>query len=226
MPERVWSLGREARAVAKQGALIVRGVRPRPVVSPEARRAVVFVHGFGAARAVFEPLRRHVEREIEVATLGFSYGSMRSFVGVASALSDFIERNAPPEAELDLVGHSLGGLLARWYVQELGGAARVQRMVTLATPHAGTRSARIAVGPLRGALLPDNSIVRRLRQGRERAEHVAHTALVAGQDLMVTPPASAAAIRGAEVQWFDRIGHNGMLFDRGVHAAVVEALRG
>ena len=52
-----------------------------------------------------------------------------------------------------------------------------------------------------------------------------HTALVAAADLMVTPPASAAALEDADVRWFDGLGHNCMLFDPAVHEAVVEALR-
>ena len=35
----------------------------------------------------------------------------------------------------------MGGLIARYYVQRLGGDARVHTLVTLGTPHAGTRPA-------------------------------------------------------------------------------------
>ena len=39
---------------------------------------------------------------------------------------------------MHVVGHSLGGLVARYYVQRLGGDARVHTLVTLGTPHSGT----------------------------------------------------------------------------------------
>jgi len=193
--------------------------------APDAARMVVFVHGFGAGGAVFGPMRARIEEALDVATLDFTYRSSQSFSRVATDLASHIEREGRRWDQLDLVGHSLGGLLARWYLQELGGAERVQRLVTLATPHAGTRSARIAPGPLRAVLLPDNTIVRRLKQGRARASDVQHTALVASDDLMVTPPASAAAVENADVRWFEGVGHNGMLFDTDVHDEVVEALR-
>ncbi|MBX3272545.1 MAG: alpha/beta fold hydrolase [Sandaracinaceae bacterium] len=224
MRESARMLGREAMAWARQGALMIRGRRPRRYVPGEAARVVVFVHGFGAAGPVFEPMRAHVEERLGVSTLDFTYGSLTSFHRVAEGLAAHVERHVDPGARLDLVGHSLGGLLARWYVQELGGAARVSRLVTLATPHAGTRSARLAPGPLRAALVPESPIVRRLHLGRHRAEGVSHTALVAGADLMVTPPASAAALPDAEVRWFETIGHNGMLFEPDVLEAVVDAL--
>lgn len=224
MRDRAKILGREAAAWARQGVLMMRGRRPRRFVPGEAERAVVFVHGFGATGPVFEPMRAYVEERLGVRTLDFTYGSFTSFHRVAERLAREIEERVDPRSRLDLVGHSLGGLLVRWYVQELGGADRVRRVVTLATPHAGTRSARIAPGPLRHALLPDNPVVRRLHHGRHRAAEVEHTALVAGSDLMVTPPASAAALPGATVRWFEDIGHNGMLFEPEVLEAVVDAL--
>ena len=218
-------MGREAVAWARQGQLILTraGRRTRPQPSG-ASRAVMFVHGFGAAGAVFEPLRRKVEAQLGVPTLDFTYGSHWPFGRVTDALSRAVDARLDDGQRLDLVGHSLGGIVARWYVQELGGAARVDRVVTMATPHAGTRSARVAPGPLRSVLLPESPVVRRLERGRHRASDVTHTALVAGRDVMVSPPSSAAAIRDAEVRWFDDHGHNAMLYAKDVHDAVVRAL--
>lgn len=184
---------------------------------------VVFVHGYGAAGAVFEPLRDRVERRLGVPTVDFTYRSISSFSTITRALAALLD----PLAEgrrLDLVGHSLGGLLSRWYLQEMDGARHVDRLVTLATPHAGTASARIAPGPLRRVLLPGSAVVRRLAGGRARAAGVAHTALAAGADLLVSPPSSAAAIEDARVEWFPDLGHNAMLYDPDVHEAVIAAL--
>lgn len=60
--------------------------------------------------------------------------------------------------EIDIVGHSLGGLIARYYVQRLGGDRRVRTLVTLGTPHGGT-----AAAPLAGA----HPIVRQMRGGSD-----------------------------------------------------------
>lgn len=226
MRETARAFGREARACVRQGALMLRGNRNPSIVPDEARRVVAFLHGYGATGPVFGPLREHVERELGIATIDFTYGSFTSFPRIVADLAEHLDRAKAHGARLDLVGHSLGGLLGRWYVQEMGGAAHVERVVTLATPHAGTASAHIAPGPLRSAMLPDNPVVRRLATGRHRAAGVEHTAMVAASDIMVTPPASAGALADARVHWFEGLGHNAMLFDRGVHAAVVDALRG
>jgi triacylglycerol lipase len=66
-----------------------------------------------------------------------------------------------------LVGHSLGGLIARYYVQRLGGHARVETVVTVATPHAGTVAAWLL------APLP---LVRQLRPGSKLLGELAEPA--------------------------------------------------
>ena len=45
---------------------------------------------------------------------------------------------------IHVIGHSLGGLITRYYVQRLGGDSRVHTLVTLGTPHQGTQLARAA----------------------------------------------------------------------------------
>lgn len=185
---------------------------------------MAFVHGYGAAGAVFEPLRAEVERRLGVPTIDFTYLSVSPFASIMGELAALLDRVADGR-RIDIVGHSLGGLLARWYLQEMEGARHVDRLVTLATPHAGTASARIAPGPLRHVLLPGSAVVRRLASGRARAASVAHTSLVAGADLLVSPPASAAAIEDARVRWFPELGHNSMLYDREVHEEVIASLQ-
>ncbi len=194
---------------------------PRHTPGP---RVVAFIHGYGAAGAVFDPLRERLERALGVGTLDYTYRSGWGFERIAQGLARRLDSLAADGVEVDLVAHSMGGLVARWYLQELGGARSVSRAVLLATPHDGTASARLALGPAREVLLPGSPVIRRLAAGRDRAASVAHTALVAGADLMVTPPASAAALAEAEVRWFDDLGHNAMLFDDDVHDAVREAL--
>jgi triacylglycerol lipase len=214
-------IGLEAHAWARQGQLMLMGGRHRK--EPSGERVVAFVHGYAAAGAVFDPLRSLVEERLGVETVEFTYLPTESFTTIVDRLSERLDRIAA-RSRIDLVGHSLGGLISRWYLQELGGARHVDRLITLATPHAGTRSAKVALGPLRSALLPNGNVVRRLSASRAAASGVAHTALVAGADLMVSPPASAAAIEDAAVHWFDELGHNAMLYADEVHEVVLGAL--
>jgi triacylglycerol lipase len=223
MRRQLTTLGKEAVAFARQGKLMLLG-KKRPHDALEGDRAIAFVHGYGAAGAVFTPMRAHLEQRLGLPTIDFTYRSSAPFAQITSELAAELARFTSRGMRLDLVGHSLGGLVARWWIQEMDGARHVDRLVTVATPHAGTESARIAPGPLRSVLLPGSAVVRRLAAGRSRAGSVAHTALVAGADLMITPPASAAAIEDAHVFWFEHLGHNAMLFEPEVHDAIAAAL--
>lgn len=215
---------REARAIATQGLLIARGAR-RPPCRAQGERVAVFVHGFLAAGPVFDPLRAEVERHIGIPTVDFTYSPLSSFFDITARLANVLETRLERHCRVSLVGHSLGGLVARWWVQEMGGHARADRVVTLATPHAGTKLPRVAPVPVASVLRPGSPVLSRLAAGRDRARHLPHVAVVAGQDGMVTPPSSAAALEDAEVAWLDDLGHNEMLFDARVHEIVVRALR-
>ena len=61
------------------------------------------------------------------------------------------------EARLILICHSMGGLVARWYVERESGAAHTRKLITIGTPHRGAVAAlqqlvngvEKSVGPLR-----------------------------------------------------------------------------
>ncbi len=200
----------------------------RTAALASADRAVLFIHGFMAAGPVFDPMRVHVESVAGVETVGLTYGPLESFEHIAgrvAALSKLASHGRP----VTIVGHSLGGLLARWYLQELGGSVDqggpVDRLITIASPHAGTDRARFAPGSLGAALRPNSTMLERLREGRSRADRVTHVAVVAGRDRMISPPDSAGALEGATVHRYDDLGHNEALFDPRVVDLVARHVR-
>jgi pimeloyl-ACP methyl ester carboxylesterase len=82
------------------------------------------------------------------------YDWRRSIADTALALRDRIERHLESwrghakgsrEAKLTLVGHSMGGLVARYYVEVLGADSEVSRVLTLGTPHYGSVKALLAL---------------------------------------------------------------------------------
>ncbi|WP_199239436.1 alpha/beta fold hydrolase [Streptomyces sp. ICBB 8177] len=128
---------------------------PVPVADIEARTGsgadgqlpVLLLHGFVDNRSVFTPLRRNLRRHGWRQVSALNYSPLTSDVRHAAALlgrhvEELCERTGSPR--IDLVGHSLGGLIGRYYAQRLGGDVRVRTLVTLATPHAGTRAVPFA----------------------------------------------------------------------------------
>ncbi|MBT2384877.1 alpha/beta fold hydrolase [Streptomyces sp. ISL-11] len=122
---------------------------------------VLLLHGFIDNRSVFVLLRRSLRRNGWRQVESLNYSPLTCDVRTAAELlgrhvEDFCARTG--SRRVDVVGHSLGGLIARYYVQRLGGDARVRTLVTLGTPHGGTR-----VAPLMSA----HPLVRQMRPGSE-----------------------------------------------------------
>jgi triacylglycerol lipase len=99
---------------------------------------------------------------------------------------------------IDIVGHSMGGLVGLYYVKRLGGRRRVRRLVMLGAPAAGTWSALLGVafaplGPAGRQLLPDSAFLRDLDEGSlpDGVEIVS----VAGDRDLLAPP-STTRVRG------------------------------
>ena len=122
---------------------------------------------------------------------------------------------------IDLVCHSLGGVVARSWLQELGGARRVDRCITLSSPHRGTYGAYWVAARVGRELRPDSPIIQRLESTRAAAERVKFTSIVAGSDNIVFPRVFAAH---EELVHVPDVGHVGMLFSPRVLRAVADRL--
>lgn len=56
-------------------------------------------------------------------------------------LADWRERSGNDDAKLILVGHSMGGLVARQFLEQLGGWERTRKLITFGTPYRGSVNA-------------------------------------------------------------------------------------
>src|ERR1044072_338811 len=136
----------------------------------EAKPPVVLLHGFIDNRSVFVLLRRSLAQHGRQQIESLNYSPLTCDIRTAAELlarhiEGICER--PGSERVDIVGHSLGGLIARYYVQRLGGDTRVRTLVTLGTPHSGTRAVPLAHA---------HPIVRQMRPGSELLEELTRPA--------------------------------------------------
>jgi pimeloyl-ACP methyl ester carboxylesterase len=122
----------------------------------------------------------------------------------------------------DLVCHSLGGVIACMYLQMLGGARRVDRCITLGTPHRGTYNAYWLLSRVGRELRPDSRLLERLESTRGAASAVRFSSIVAGSDNIVIPRVFSAM--DEDVVQVPDLGHLGLLFSPTVFRAVHERL--
>ena len=213
------ALLREVAAVARQGWLIpqvTNGLREHGA----SEHLVVFVHGYFASNGVFEPMARHLAVQgLAPRQLHFNYVPAGSIAGHAVRLRSAIER-VYTHGPVHIIAHSLGGLIARYYAQLLGG--RMDALVAIATPHQGTRRAEGWPLGLARELRPQSSTLRVLDASRGRVDGKRVTSVVASEDVLVTP--HSASLEGSRVIPVDGVGHHGVLFDRRAWQVVEDLL--
>ncbi|MGW4195440.1 esterase/lipase family protein [Streptomyces sp. NPDC005004] len=127
---------------------------------------VILLHGFIDNRSVFVLLRRSLAQHGRQRVESLNYSPLTCDIRTAAELlarhvEEICERTG--SRQIDIVGHSLGGLIARYYVQCLGGDLRVRTLVTLGTPHAGTRAIPLAnAHPIVRQMRPDSAVIEEL----------------------------------------------------------------
>jgi triacylglycerol lipase len=128
---------------------------------------ILLVHGMVDNRSVFTVLRRALRRRGFRQVVGLNYSPLTRDVRLAATqLATRVESICEDTGfeRIHLIGHSMGGLIARYYVQRLGGDERVHTLVTLGTPHEGTLPAYLVPARLARQLRPDSDLIEELRR--------------------------------------------------------------
>ena len=185
------------------------------------RPVVLLVHGYGCNRGAWWWLRRHLERAgFAVATVNLEppYTDIAHFVTQLDRRIESVCSETGCE-RLILVGHSMGGLVARAYLVRFG-SGRVSRVVTLATPHAGTALAFLGIGKNARQMEPTSVWLKDLWRDQPDIPMVSirtsHDNFVVPQDHQRYPPA-----RDVELP---ALGHLAMLFSSRTLRALLAAL--
>lgn len=121
------------------------------------RPVVLLVHGYGCSRGVWWKLRRRFEAAgyaVASVSLVPPYTSMGKMVPLLNQRIEAVCA-ATGAKQLTLVAHSMGGLVCRSYLARHG-SSRIAKLVTLATPHAGTEIARVGFGQNAREMEPDS----------------------------------------------------------------------
>lgn len=192
---------------------------PNPPASE--RLPVVLVHGYLGHPDMFRPLTRRLYAAGFGTVVRVGYPSTRTPLDrIAARIEEVVRPLVADHGAVDLVGHSLGAVACRAWLKAFGGAGHVRRFVSLGGPHAGTAMFRLAPPALWEVLDPGGPWVRRLAEGEEP---VPTTVIRARYDHQVVPPVRAA-LPGAEEVILPVHGHNGLLWSRTAHQAVIRAL--
>lgn len=195
---------REARGLATHLALYPLGFTSLPLGGEHEEPAesssdtfelpVVLVHGYFHNRSGFFFLARSLRRRGFRRVYGMNYNPLgESIPSLAARLGrrveDVLKTSGQPRVHL--VGHSLGGLIARWYVQEMDGSRNVDHCVTIGTPHEGTYASYAGVGQAAKDMRPGSDVLHRLDRSFASSEETTFVNLYSDLDVLIVPPSAA-----------------------------------
>lgn len=193
--------------------------------NPAARGRVVLVHGFLEKGLAFSFMKRRLEK------LGFDclVPQMRPSDGrgglelLAEGLKRDIESAYGPDESILLVGFSMGGVVSRYYLQELGGASRCEKFVTISSPHNGTHAAWLY--PTKGAeqMRPGSPFLTNLERSAVNLGDMPVVSYHTPLDLIILPARSSVWNRAENID-FPVLLHPLMLTSRKVLADLEKRL--
>jgi triacylglycerol lipase len=204
---------------------------------PVARNPLLLVHGLTDTRHKMRKIASHLRGlgwEVYDIDLKPNNGDAKLEV-LAQQVADLVERTFDPHQQIDMLGFSMGGLVSRYYIQRLGGITRksarltpqqqhrVQRLITIASPHNGTISAYFSLRPGCVQMRPESEFILDLNRDVDSLNQLNFTSLWTPFDLMILPPSSSQLGIGTELM-LPVLAHPLMVFDRRCLDAIAHAL--
>ncbi|MBB21331.1 MAG: lipase [Roseibacillus sp.] len=144
---------------------------------------------------------------------------------MAKQLQEEIDRKWGPSCKFSLVAFSMGGLISRYYLQELGGASRCQGLYTIATPHNGSYVAYLYPGRGTSQMRPESEFLFQLK----KSEHVYDTLQIpttsyrSAVDIVMIPLKSPKWHRSDNVRLWSPL-HPALLWDKTLHRDLLRRL--
>jgi triacylglycerol esterase/lipase EstA (alpha/beta hydrolase family) len=214
-------------ALACTVPLALRRTRVRALDDRPGRRPVVFLHGYAQHTANFLWLMRRLRGDGWTHLYSVRHTAARGDIERSAdrfgAALDRIRHETGADS-VDVVAHSMGGLVARAYVRRRGRGSGIARLVTLGTPHQGTLVLpAFRRDPMVAQMRPTSPFLARLAQDDPVPTLVDCIAIYSADDAVVVPP-SAGYWAGAFNIELRGLGHMSLLFSRRVHELVRENL--
>ena len=195
-----------------------------PEAAPNARPPVILLHGLFQNRSCLFWLQYRLRAAGYQQIISINTPPWRDMETSTENLSKKVDemRIKLKIDKVILVGHSMGGMIARNYVQSRGGAANVRGMVTLGSPHHGSKLAPFALSSMGKSLLPGSAFLRQFNSVLWPNETQAISIFTRYDNIVL--PAESGKMEGAQQIELDGMGHTALLFHPRSLQAVISAL--
>ena len=198
------------------GTTPVTGDKPLPVL---------LVHGYICNHRVWDditPALRQAGHPVLALDLEPLFTPIDDYAGlVEQAVINLLATTGA--TQVTLVGHSMGGLVIRAWMRAHG-TRRVARVITLGTPHQGTRIAKASMTPNGAQMEWHSPWLQALEHSETRATRSLIRIALTHQDNIVYPQREQV-LAGASITEFDGVGHLELCLDTTVIGWLVQQLK-
>lgn len=204
-------------------------IKEAPARFAAGERPLILCHGYMHNRSAFLLLRRRLSHAGRKNVIAPNFRPASGSVAVFARQLSETARTAMARAgcnEVDLVGHSMGGLVVRYFIEHLDGRSCVRAAVTVGTPNVGTKMAALGLFPSSKQFSPGSEVLAGLSEPLSRGGRVAFTALWSEFDNMVLPPDNAKLSGLCRNVMIRNTGHIALLFSKQVFREVLGAVNG
>lgn len=174
-----------------------------PPPAPPRVPRVVLVHGIFEDGKKFDMFKRGLEKR------GFDcyVPKMKPRDGrgglekLAVGLKQDIDTKFGPNEPISIVAFSMGGIVSREYLQHLGGSARCENLITISSPHHGTKVAWLY--PTKGAeqMRPGSQFLTELANTEHKLGNMRVTSCRTPMDLVILPTTSSVWKRAENLEY-------------------------
>jgi triacylglycerol esterase/lipase EstA (alpha/beta hydrolase family) len=191
---------------------------------------VLLIHGYFGTRGSMFMLERRLNDD-GVCVFSFNLGMLnvsdirRSAFLIHRKIESILAQT--PVKKIDILGHSMGGLIGLYYIKKLGGHEKVRKLVMLGTPVKGTWAALLGIATLgllstsAWQLLPNSEFLRDLEAG-PNPKSVQYYSIVADRD-WICPPQNSVLEEASQMSV--PLGHSSLVLSEEVYRHVLWALR-
>lgn len=189
-------------------------------------RPILFVHGYFMSRACFILLYFRLRQAGRKALFTINLRPRTSPIeDLAHQLSEKIEEILvlTKADKIDIISHSMGGIVSRYYIEQMNGAKNINKLITIGTPHKGTKTAVFGIGANARELRVNSDFMKGLNS-KPLPDKVRYYSLWSNLDNLVIPQQSSILPEPAQNIKFYSTGHLTLLFSSKVFLKVIEIL--
>ncbi|MEU4091228.1 alpha/beta fold hydrolase [Streptomyces sp. NPDC026673] len=222
---RIWAILLTVAAAVGLGTFVMPGTANAATHTP-----VVFVHGYTGSASNWDYAESvfvaggYSRGELFAYEYNWAQSNKTSAAGLASYVRQVLTRTGA--TKVDIVNHSMGGLVTQWYLTQLGGTSSVRRVASVAGANHGTTYASACVIYTSCVeMLPGSAFVRTISSGDETPGSTVYATWYSPCDGIIIPYTSTP-LSGANNHLVACTTHIGFLSDTGTLGQIRSYLAG